>query len=282
MNFFKPATTTSTTTSTTTKATPSDRLIALCTGINDYPGTQNDLRGCVNDARDWSDLLTNVYGFKVYSLLDSSCKVTAFVDTFGNMLSSSKPNDHIVLTYSGHGSNVPDVDGDEEDGRDECLCLYDEFLTDDVIRGAIQKLNPEAKLTIISDSCHSGTVTRAFLAAMDNDNDAKPRYLPPSDIASIREVKESNITGKIFLPESGMKEVLIAGCQSTEYSYDAYLGNTSRGAMSYYATRVLRTTPKITYADFYAKLRQSLPNSSYPQTPMLESSDANKNMFMFS
>ncbi|WP_349769079.1 caspase family protein, partial [Zoogloea sp.] len=23
---------------------------ALCIGINDYPGTQNDLSGCVNDA----------------------------------------------------------------------------------------------------------------------------------------------------------------------------------------------------------------------------------------
>ena len=27
---------------------------ALCIGINDYPGTQNDLSGCVNDANDWA------------------------------------------------------------------------------------------------------------------------------------------------------------------------------------------------------------------------------------
>lgn len=26
---------------------------ALCTGINDYPGTDSDLAGCVNDAADW-------------------------------------------------------------------------------------------------------------------------------------------------------------------------------------------------------------------------------------
>ena len=31
---------------------------ALCIGINDYPGTQNDLNGCVNDARDWAAALT--------------------------------------------------------------------------------------------------------------------------------------------------------------------------------------------------------------------------------
>jgi len=28
--------------------------LALCIGINDYPGTVNDLSGCVNDAQDWS------------------------------------------------------------------------------------------------------------------------------------------------------------------------------------------------------------------------------------
>ena len=27
---------------------------ALCIGINNYPGTQNDLNGCVNDANDWT------------------------------------------------------------------------------------------------------------------------------------------------------------------------------------------------------------------------------------
>ncbi len=27
---------------------------ALCVGINDYPGTNSDLSGCVNDAEDWA------------------------------------------------------------------------------------------------------------------------------------------------------------------------------------------------------------------------------------
>ena len=32
---------------------------ALCIGINDYPGTDSDLSGCVNDANDWAAALTN-------------------------------------------------------------------------------------------------------------------------------------------------------------------------------------------------------------------------------
>jgi hypothetical protein len=30
---------------------------ALCIGINDYPGTANDLSGCINDAQDWANTL---------------------------------------------------------------------------------------------------------------------------------------------------------------------------------------------------------------------------------
>jgi len=33
---------------------------ALCIGINDYPGTDFDLSGCVNDAHDWAQALTRL------------------------------------------------------------------------------------------------------------------------------------------------------------------------------------------------------------------------------
>lgn len=36
---------------------------ALCVGINDYPGSGNDLKGCVNDAKAWAELLIEHYGF---------------------------------------------------------------------------------------------------------------------------------------------------------------------------------------------------------------------------
>jgi len=42
---------------------------ALCIGINDYPGTDSDLSGCVNDANDWAAVLKK-RGFTVTMLLD--------------------------------------------------------------------------------------------------------------------------------------------------------------------------------------------------------------------
>ena len=36
---------------------------AVCVGINNYPGIFNDLKGCVNDAKDWSAWLQEL-GFE--------------------------------------------------------------------------------------------------------------------------------------------------------------------------------------------------------------------------
>ena len=43
---------------------------AVCVGINDYRGTANDLKGCVNDANDWSDILSQQFGYDTQLLLD--------------------------------------------------------------------------------------------------------------------------------------------------------------------------------------------------------------------
>jgi len=276
-------TTTSTTTRTTSTAkVSSDKRKAICMGLNDYPGSNNDLKGCVNDARNWSSLLNEIYGFNVKSLFDAELRFGAVTELIGNYISDSRAGDLIVITYSGHGTNVPDQNGDESDGRDEALCLYDGYLVDDCIRDMMKGLHPEASLTFISDSCHSGTVTRAFLAAMNKDSYAKPRFLPPQDEQEVLNSKASDIGNKLFHPEEGMREILISGCLPTEYSYDAYIGNKYQGAMSYFATQILRSQPVITYSSFYEKLKKVLPTSKYPQTPQLEGANVNKDRIMFS
>ena len=97
---------------------------ALCIGINDYPGTQNDLSGCVNDANDWAATLT-ARGFTVSKLIDAQATKAAMVAGIGGLVSGAAKGDTVVITYSGHGTWVPDSNGDEPDGRDEGLCPWD-------------------------------------------------------------------------------------------------------------------------------------------------------------
>ena len=50
--------------------------LALCIGINDYPGTDSDLSGCLNDAQDWTAALS-ARGFKVTRLIDREATLAA-------------------------------------------------------------------------------------------------------------------------------------------------------------------------------------------------------------
>lgn len=260
--------------------TDSKKLYLSC-GLNDYPGTKNDLNGCVNDALDWTDLLHREYRFNVTRLTNYEVGKSNVVNALKDMVAKASEGWHLVWSFSGHGSNVADKDGDEPDKRDECLCLHDSFLLDDEIRAILKNLHPKASFTFISDSCHSGSVTRAFMSTLNIDAPyAKPRFLPPEDNNEALVIPGS--MARIMNPEEGMNEILISGCSPTEYSYDAYIGGRYNGAMTYNAVRILKQTPNITYNAFYAQLRKVLPSSNYPQTPQLEGKEENKNKLMFS
>ncbi len=95
--------------------------LAVCVGINNYPGNGNDLFGCINDAEDWSVELTK-RGFEVAKLLDEKATRSAIKKALVKAVKKAQANDTVVFTYSGHGSWQPDKDGDEADGRDEGWC----------------------------------------------------------------------------------------------------------------------------------------------------------------
>lgn len=290
--WHKPSTTTTTTkmpsetTTTTTTQSGGKMKRALCFGINDYPGTQNDLRGCVNDAKNWASLLQSQYGFVVTTLLDSNATKANVKKNMLDLIKASKAGDSLAFTYSGHGTSIADNNNDEIDGKDEAICLYGnggiDLMIDDEIREIFNQVPQDVKLTFISDSCFSGTVTRAFLAAMNDDSFySKARYMPPQDDMEAIRLMGMPTVKPFAYPEEGMNHILISGTDDKSYSYDANIGGQPCGAFSYYAIQILKNNPKITYADFYKKLRESLPSSQYPQSPQLEGSVANKNSLMF-
>jgi metacaspase-1 len=242
---------------------------AVCIGINNYPGTSNDLQGCVNDANDWCALLGE-YGFDATLLLDSQATRQNVKTALGNLVLSAKQGDVAVFTYSGHGTQVLDLSGDEGDVYDEAIYVYDGSILDDELRDIVDRIDPQATLVVISDSCFSGSVTRLV------PEKARPRFLPINGMAENRVVRQ-----RFLLPESGMPELLISGCSDREYSYDAEIDGRYNGAMSAMALRVIRHNPGLTYSQFYTLLRGYLPSSEYPQTPQLEGLDAHKNTFLF-
>ena len=64
---------------------------ALCVGINDYPGSNMDLAGCVNDASDWQTLL-EARGYHVDALHDGEATRARIVDALDSRSSARPPS----------------------------------------------------------------------------------------------------------------------------------------------------------------------------------------------
>lgn len=247
---------------------------AICIGINDYGGSAN-LNGCINDAMGWLDVLTR-FGFDVSVILDREAKKQVILEKLENMIGASSYGDVIVMTYSGHGTQVPDQNGDEPDYYDEALYVSDGVLLDDSLRSVLNKVPDGVAVYIILDSCFSGTSTRF---ASPFSESAKPRFIK---LESTPEIASRSRRSKRFLQEHEMKELLLTGSSDSEYSYDAYFQGEYYGAMSYNAFQVIKENPfGLTWEEFYTKLRKRLPSYDYPQTPQLEGNSSLKKMLMW-
>ncbi|KAG7587616.1 Caspase-like domain superfamily [Arabidopsis thaliana x Arabidopsis arenosa] len=138
---------------------------AVLIGIN-YPGTKAELRGCVNDVRRMYKCLVERYGF-------SEENITVLIDTdessiqptgknirraLADLVGSAESGDVLVVHYSGHGTRLPAETGEDDDtGFDECIVPCDmNLITDDDFRDLVDKVPQGCRMTIISDSCHSG------------------------------------------------------------------------------------------------------------------------------
>jgi len=260
---------------------------SLSIGINDYPGTGSDLNGCVNDALAWKDELhKRGFDWQDY-LIDHKAFRKAMTDAIADIVVATQPGDLTVITYSGHGTWVPDTDGDEADGRDEALCPWDidqgEILTDDYLYTIFKEVPEGARVVFISDSCHSGSVGR-HAPRHDGPFGSAPveivttvKFLPPSlHLTDEGIVAAHRVAGTPVRARSRETPVLVlAGCLDNEYSYDAFFDGKPCGAFTHVAlwtlAKMSAETPSgdFTYEDWYHRIRNYLPHSQYPQTPQI-------------
>lgn len=247
-------------------------------------------------------MLINHYDFPITNvsvILDEQATKVNIVQGVKDLLRDAKPGDVLVFTNSSHGTSIADIDGDEHDGPpdimyDEAICPYDsgpnKLLIDDELRHIINKLPQDVHLTVISDSCCSGSITR-LTPLPDDDRTARlvdselfgyrslRGFLMDDKIEEIGEVRSRN---REKYPESAMKEILLSGCEDIEVSYDARFGNIYHGAMTYCALQVIRDANySLTYKELHDSLTKLIKQKRYPQHPQLEGTDANKQRQIF-
>jgi hypothetical protein len=203
-----------------------------------------------------------------------------------------------VLHYSGHGSNVPDDNGDEADGRDETLCPTDldweDPFRDDWLRVTLDKLRPGVGFTVIMDCCHSGTNTRAVLPP---DAPVLQRFLPsPWGLIAAESGRQSRSVVTSELRRSSRKarkardivkaelpEVLITGCRDNQTSADAFIGGDYNGALTYSLVEAIRKAKgRLTYRELHDRAAEVLKKKRFDQVPQLEGHSARFDRPLFS
>ncbi len=175
-------------------ATNGSRRLAFILGIGDYKNPDiPDLDGPPNDARRFYDLLTGKdgYGFpkqNVCLLLNKQATTKRVKQIFEQaLIKRARKNDVAVFFYAGHGSRKRDKNEDEPDMYDETFVLHDSRtdgiidLLDDEFNLMLARLHKKTQnITVILDSCNSGTATRAanagtgiarFIETVDDDED---------------------------------------------------------------------------------------------------------------
>ncbi|KAJ9563243.1 hypothetical protein OSB04_008403 [Centaurea solstitialis] len=138
---------------------------AVLIGCN-YAGTKAELRGCINDVKRMHRCLIDRFGFSeddINVLIDSDDSYTQptgrnIRKALADLVASAEPGDFLFVHYSGHGTRLPAETGDDDDtGYDECIVPCDmNLITDDDFREIVDQVPHGCRITIVSDSCHSG------------------------------------------------------------------------------------------------------------------------------
>ena len=200
-----------------------------------YNGWDGRLQACEYDAKDMQ-AIAETKGFESTIMLSQEATAEAVSDEIQRAAGALEQGDILFLTYSGHGGQVPDTNSDEAgDANDETWVLYDRQLVDDELYALWAGFQPGVRIFVLSDSCHSGSVTRDLFNALVPQivekgmvDGASPRTKDlPRDVQDAtyraheglyRQIQSSHQSGEDVDVGAGI--LLISGCQDNQLSLD--------------------------------------------------------------
>ena len=269
------------------------QAISLHLGLNGvsasaYSGWDGPLAACEFDANDMARIAKS-QGMKASVLLTKKATRAALLAGMRAAAKQLKDGDLFFLSYSGHGGQVPDVNGDEPDGKDETWCLHDGQLIDDELYFELGKFAAGVRILVLSDSCHSGTVTRelpppppppgqrpklmpdavarrvyaehrAFYDKLQNDVAKAAKKAPVNPDAALAQVAQAaHATAVVGAFKAAV--ILLSGCQDNQTSMDG----DHNGAFTEQLLKVWNLGAfKGNYAQFHARIRAGMPAAQTP------------------
>lgn len=254
--------------------------LALTIGLNSvdrkhYGGWSGELNACEADAEDMADIGKSKK-FKVKTLLTRAATRAKVIGEISRAAKTLKTGDIFMLSYSGNGGQLPDLNSDEPDAQDETWCPYDGELVDDELYAQLGKFSSGVRILIFSDSCHSGTAVKlAYYQGTTTARGSGPslqgvryRFMPP-DVA-LRTYRANrgfydkilkNIRLKGAEKAAKASALLISGCQDNHLSSDGDFNGL-------FTAQLLRVWKNGVFKGDYRKFHASIVRRMPPdQTP---------------
>lgn len=278
---------------------------AFMVGINDYPDVvdkdgkpikdkdgnvvDSDLNGCVNDVKNYNDLLVNRYGVKsanIKTALDKGANAEGFLAGMKWLIQSAKPGDSVVFVYSGHGTQFDDPETKETDGKQEAIVLADERLvTGDFFREMSQDMSKAGiNATFVFDSCYSGGMTRETASYDGAPATARKRFLPAEMIPTAQWLPKADTDGlKASVRQvpvtSGGSYVFLLGGREDQTTTDLQFKDAtkpSRGLFSLVIGLFLDKLPDTPIEEVMEGTASLLKEKGFDQVPQIEMSSPDR------
>lgn len=214
----------------------SARTFALVVGADVYP-YEVSLDGAVKDARDVESALQRAGVDRIATFFDAAVRKDDIRAAWTGFVDDAQSGDTIVFTYAGHGAQMPElVAGDEADGLDEFLQLpgFDreraeetdnEIIVDNELNAWFSEA--EAKgvhVLFVSDSCHSGGMSRSFSGKTRLAHAVTVKLPAPSpEAVSGASIKEADFR----------QVTVLAASLESQPSPEVIINGEARGALSW-------------------------------------------------
>lgn len=134
-----------------------------------------------------------------------------------------KTENDLTIFYTGHGSQLRDVTGDEKDGYDEVMIFDDGYIVDDTLGRYLHKYAHGQRIVLLTDCCHSGSIW---------------------DIQSLKREHE-DIAPNI---------ISISAALDSETSKQTKLGQKDHGIFTYFFWHILEKNPNISTVEMKAQI----------------------------
>ena len=286
------------------KITTRPTFWALLVGIDEYLAESvSKLNGCVNDVEAMRVFLMNQLGVPenhIRLLSNQQATRAAILRAFEAFLIDNPAiafNDQILFHYSGHGSQMRDMTNTEPDGYNETIVPHDSRthnpdvydIPDKTLAALLNRLMERKgnNITVILDSCHSGSGTRRIelpgaacvrLAPVDE------RLPPPKLDATLLASTSTRGAGPSGWAMTGVSHVLLAGCRDQELLNEYWSKSEGQegvwhGALTYFTLQALQqVAPGTTYAELHERVAAQVNAIYRDQTPQCE---GNRNRVIF-